>query len=408
MDPDPASSPSAPPRTAFGRLGLHPAILATASTHLVVDSYANIYAPLLPLLIPRLGLSLTMAGALAMALQMASSLSQLAFGTVADRWRPRVLLLAGPVVCVIVMSALGVAWSPLVLAIVLVVGGLGNAAFHPPAAALVYRVSDHRKGLAMSVHITGGSIGQSLAPVIFVPAIAVLGLHWSWLVALPGLAALAFTLRMLPPIAPVPHADRQPFSALKPYAKPLGVLFTVIVLRTMTASAFATFMPVTLTSQGMSLAEASFAVSTYLFCSSIGSFVGGPLADRFGPKRVILLSLVVAVPFLAVAPFLTGWKLATLAAVGGLLLQSTLPVNVTYGQQIAPVSAATVSSLMMGFAWGTGSLMAPVVGLMADRVGLSTALLTVSAAPLLAAALASTLPSPAGLEGPKGAGTGAR
>lgn len=364
---------------------------------MVVDSYATIYAPLLPLLIPRLGLSLAMAGVLAMALQIASSVSQLAFGTIADRWRPRALLLAGPLVCVIVMSVIGVAWSPLVLTMVLIVGGLGNAAFHPPAAALVYRVSDHRKGLAMSVHITGGSIGQSLAPIIFVPAIAVLGLRWSWLVALPGLVALAFTLRMLPPIAPVARADRQPFSALAPYAKPLGVLFAVIVLRTMTASAFAIFMPVTLTRQGMSLSEASVAVSVYLFCSSIGSLAGGPLADRFGPKRVILLSLLVAVPFLAVAPFLTGWKLATLAAVGGLLLQSTLPVNVTYGQQIAPVSAATVSSLMMGFAWGTGSLMAPIVGLMADRVGLSLALLTVSAIPLVAAALASTLPNPTGL-----------
>lgn len=369
---------------------------------MVVDAYANMYAPLLPLLIPRLGLSLTMAGALAMALQMASSVSQLGFGTLADRWRPRVLLLAGPLVCVVVMSAVGMAGSPLVLAMVLLVGGLGNAAFHPPAAALVYRVSDHRKGLAMSVHITGGSIGQSLAPIIFVPAIVALGLHWSWLVALPGLVALAFPLRMLPPVAPVPRADRQPFRALAPYAKPLGVLFTVIVLRTMTASAFATFMPVTLTRQGLTLAEASFAVSTYLFCSSIGSFVGGPLADRFGPKRVILLSLVIAVPFLAVAPFLTGWKLAILASVGGLLLQSTLPVNVTYGQQIAPVSAATVSSLMMGFAWGTGSLMAPLVGLMADRVGLSLALLTISMAPLLAAALALMLPEVRGFEGSKG------
>ena len=57
-------------------------------------------------------------------------------------------------------------------------------------------------------------------------------------------------------------------------------------------------------------------------------------------------------------------------AVGGLFLQSTLPVNVTFGQALAPVSAATVSSLMMGFAWGTGGLSVPLVGLIADRVGI--------------------------------------
>lgn len=384
--------PAPPPRTAFGPLALHPAIAATASTHMVVDAYANLYAPLLPLLIPRLGLSLAMAGTLAMVLQLATSFSQLGWGALADRWRPRTLLVAGPILCVVVMSAIGAAWSPLALAVVLVAGGLGNAAFHPPAAALVYRVSDHRKGLAMSVHITGGSIGQSLAPVVFVPVIAALGLGWSWLVAAPGLLALAFTLRILPPIAPVSPADRQPFRALVSYARPLGILFAVIVLRTMTASAFATFLPVTLTRQGLSLGQASAAVSAYLFFSSIGSFVGGPLADRFGSKPVMLWSLVVAVPFLAVAPLLAGWKLAACAAAGGLLLQSTLPVNVTYGQQLAPVSAATVSSLMMGFAWGTGSLIAPVAGLMADRIGLGSTLMAVAAAPIAAAGLAAMLP----------------
>ncbi len=75
------------------RLGLHPAILAAASTHFIVDAYGNLYAPLLPLLIPRLGLSLKMVGTLAMVFQMADSVSQLGFGALADRWRPRVLLI---------------------------------------------------------------------------------------------------------------------------------------------------------------------------------------------------------------------------------------------------------------------------------------------------------------------------
>ena len=82
------------------RLRLHPAIWATASTHFVSDAYGNMYAPLLPLLIPRLDLSLQTIGVLAMTYQLASSVSQLGFGTLADRWRPRVLLMGGPVLSV--------------------------------------------------------------------------------------------------------------------------------------------------------------------------------------------------------------------------------------------------------------------------------------------------------------------
>jgi predicted MFS family arabinose efflux permease len=75
-----------------------------------------------------------------------------------------------------------------------------------------------------------------------------------------------------------------------------------------------------------------------------------------------------------------------------LFLQSTLPVNVTFGQSIAPVSAATVSSLMMGFGWGTGGLSVPFVGMIADRVGIEPTLAGLALIPLAAAALTWPLP----------------
>ena len=83
------------------------------------------------------------------------------------------------------------------LAAVLFIGGLGSAAFHPPAAALVHAVSVDRKGLAMATHISAGSLGFAVAPLCFAPAISSLGPTWAWLVALPGLLALAYTLRLI-------------------------------------------------------------------------------------------------------------------------------------------------------------------------------------------------------------------
>jgi FSR family fosmidomycin resistance protein-like MFS transporter len=88
----------------------------------------------------------------------------------------------------------------------------------------------------------------------------------------------------------------------------------------------------------------------------------------------------------------TGWWFVLLVAIGGFFLQSTLPVNVTFGQSIAPVSAATVSSLMMGFAWGTGGLSVPIVGLIADRIGIEPTLQGLALVPLAAAACALPLP----------------
>jgi FSR family fosmidomycin resistance protein-like MFS transporter len=375
-----------------GWLGLDVRIWKVASTHLVVDAYTNLYAPLLPLLIPHLSLSLTAAGTLAMGFQMANSVSQLAFGALADRWRPRALVMGGPLLAVVVLSFVGLAATPLMLGVILMCGGLGGAAFHPPAAALVYRLADHRKGLAMSAHISGGSLGFALAPLLFVPLIARVGLAWSPLIMVPGLIALSWTLRQVPPMSRPAAHERSTWRSLRPAAVPLALLYFTVVLRTATSYGFMTFAPTLLTQRGMTIDQASTAVFFYLLASGIGGFFGGPLADRHGARRIMIWTLVGSVPFLAAAPVLPPWGFATMLGIGGLLLQSTLPVSVTFAQTFTRAGAATVSSLMMGFAWGMGSLAVPLIGAAADRVGINGALLGLSAVPLAAAGLAAALP----------------
>ena len=179
-------------------------ILLLASTHFIVDGFGNILAPLLPLLIVRMNLSLAAAGTLQMCFQMASSVAQLGFGHLADRWRPRLLLLAGPLVSVPVLATIGLAPNAWLLALVLVAGGLGGAAFHPPAAALVHRFSGATKGLAMSVHITSGTLGQAVAPLVFAPFVQMYGLRATPALMIAPLALLATVL-----LPRVPRFDRQ-------------------------------------------------------------------------------------------------------------------------------------------------------------------------------------------------------
>jgi FSR family fosmidomycin resistance protein-like MFS transporter len=382
------------------RLGLHPTVLLLASTHFLVDGYGNIYAPLLPLLIPHLGLSLAAAGVLQMCFQMANSVAQLGFGHVADRWRPRLLVLVGPVCAVSLLSLIGLSQNIWMLAAILVLGGLGGAAFHPPAAAMVHRTSgDRNTAFAMAFHITAGSLGFSLGPLLFAPFAGRFGLSWTPLLMLPGLVLLSLVLRRIPPMERLQaHQESGGLAALRPYAKPLTLLYAIVVLRTLASLSFATFMPVMLTRRGTSVGAAGVAVAIYLFATSLGGFVGGSLADTYGARRMIIGSLVAAVPFLAIAPAFTGWPFVVIVALGGLLLQSTLPVNVTFGQSIAPISAATVSSLMMGFGWGTAGISVPFVGMLADRIGIEHALTVMAFMPLLAAALA--IPLPAGTRSP--------
>ena len=370
---------------------LHPTILLMACAHMMVDGYGNILAPLLPLLIERLDLSLAAAGTMTMLFQLSASVAQVGFGQLADRWRPRLLVMAGPVLSVSVLSLVGLSTSPLMLATILIIGGLGGAAFHPPAATIAHRLGGSRPGLAMSIYITGGTLGFSLGPLMFAPFAERYGMSATPVLAIPGLLVVAFFLTRVPTFA-WPRASGGGFAALRPYAKPLTLLYLIVVLRTMTSIAFATFLPVMLTRRGMSVGAAGATVAAYLFASGVGGFFGGPAADRWGPRGVIAWSLVLSVPFLLAAPLLGGLPFVIALMLGGFFLQSTLPVNVMFGQAIAPVSAATVSSLMMGFAWGTGGMTVPLTGFIADRIGIEQTLLGLAVVPLLAGALALPLP----------------
>lgn len=358
---------------------------------MMVDGYGNILAPLLPLLITRLDLSLAAAGMLTMLFQLSASVAQVGFGHIADRWNPRLLVMAGPVLSISVLSFTGMATSPMMLALILVVGGLGGAAFHPPAATLAHKLGGASPGLSMSVYISGGTLGFSFGPLMFAPFAERFGMEWTPLLAIPGLLVIAFFIRRVPRFQLSSGGGIGP-RALLPYAKPLGLLYLIVVLRTTTAIAFATFLPVMLTRRGMSVGAAGAVVAGYLFASGVGGFLGGPAADRYGARRVIIWSLVASCPFLFVAPLLEGIPFMLALAVGGFFLQSTLPVNVVFGQAIAPVSAATVSSLMMGFAWGTGGMTVPLTGFVADRIGIESTLVALSLVPLLGAACALPLP----------------
>src|SRR5512139_3705351 len=91
---------------------------------------------------------------------------------------------------------------------------------------------------------------------------------------------------------------RSSFAASRPYAVPLALLWSAVVIRTVVAIGFSTFLPVLLVSRGMSVSEAGFAAGSYLVAGSLGGLAGGPFADKFGPRRVIAVTLLLAVPLL--------------------------------------------------------------------------------------------------------------
>ncbi len=115
-------------------------VLTITGGHLIHDIFASFVAPLLPLIIKKLGLSLTLAGSLA-AFQQFPSLINPFLGLLADRVSLRWLAVLAPTVTAAAMSAIGLAPSYTALVALLLVAGVSSAAWHVPAPVIVARAA---------------------------------------------------------------------------------------------------------------------------------------------------------------------------------------------------------------------------------------------------------------------------
>ena len=372
---------------------LTPRLGILSVAHFTIDSYSSFYLPLLPLLVPRLGLNYTLVGTLVAVGSMSSSFAQPLFGLLSDRLSRPWFVVLGPLVAAVFLSAIGAAPTYAALVALLVLGGFGVSAFHPQTASLAGHSSPDR-GKAMSFWVTGGTLGWALGPMFATLTVTRFGLERSWLAALPGLVLCAVLFAWFARVPPVPHAarSRARLAELAPVARPLTLLYFAVVCRSAVSSGFATFLPLWVHEQGWSVAAGATVTTLYLTAGALGGFAGGWLADRIGARRVVRLSFVLAAPFY-VAFFLVGGKLGLgLLVAGYALLQSSLPVNVVMGQELSPRHASTISSLLMGAAWGVGALLMGPIGAFADHAGLDAGLRLLSA--LLAVGFACALALP--------------
>lgn len=348
------------------------AVVAVA--HGLNDAYAAFVPPLLPRLMDRLGLSIALAATVAMTYSLASSLLQPLMGYLADRYGRRAFLVAGPLLSGVFTSLLG--WAPTfsVLVLVLLLGGLGSAAFHPPGASYAVRVGEGRgTGVRYSVFSFGGSLGYALGPLIAVGLVQWLGLRGLWVAMLPALALTPLFWKNLPTgrSERSVHLPPSPAQVLALLAGPLGLVFGVSALMAWAQRTFLTLEPIIVAQDGGSETLGALVLTAYLVAQVAGTVTGGWLADRVDRRRLLVALCGLALPAHMAAVGLAPGSLGQLsgAAMAGFLAMAVLPPIVVVAQEILPRSAAVGSGIVMGLAWATGSVGVLLTGALADAVG---------------------------------------
>jgi FSR family fosmidomycin resistance protein-like MFS transporter len=300
------------------------------------------------------------------------------------------------------VSGLGLALTGLagtygaILALVILTG-LGVAAYHPEGYRTAGAVAGDRKATGLSWFSLGGNIGIALGPPLITALIATFGIAGSLGLLVPTTLAAALLAGMLPFLATSTRARAAAATSGPGRNMPaaMALLVVVVILRSWTQLGFTTFAPFYYTDVlGADPRVVGPLLFVFLGAGAVGTVVAGPIADRVG-ARVFMVWVFLLAPPLAVGFLLTGGVLAfVLLAALGFVLVSTFTVSVVLGQAYLPRNLGMASGVIVGFAIGTGGLGVTALGIVADRWGLATALWLTGALPLLGFGAALFLPEP--------------
>lgn len=346
--------------------------LAT-NAHFATDFYNGFLSPLLPLIVTRLDLSLTLAGLLLSIFSIANSLVQPIAGLISDRLRRHYFVLFGPLITAVFMGFIGWVNQYWTLLIILIMSGIGTAMFHPPGAAMVGRLNHQSKGISMSLFNMSGALGSALGSLLIVPLIQIFGLKATVFTIVPGLLFFFYSYRV------ISKAERLQTSASRPrhllqtvqsHRWTVLSLYLLVVIRATTVVSFTGFVPLFLASRGQKAVLGGVALAIFQLFTTAGIFIGGHIYDRIGTRKTLFLSYIFVAPFaLAFLNLPVLWGLPFLALLG-FFLQSSTSVNIILGQALAPAYASFMSSIMMGLGWGVAGLLMTPIGALADRIGL--------------------------------------
>lgn len=364
-------------------------------THLLNDSLQAVVPAMFPILERSLGLTFTQLGLITFTLNMVASVMQPVVGMYTDR---RPMPYALPIGLLSSMfGMLGLAFAPnlpLILVSVVFIG-LGSAVFHPEGSRVAYLAAGPKRGLAQSIYQVGGNSGQALAPVITALVLVPMGQFGAiWFVGVAFIASL-FLVYISRWYATQIEIFKRNNTKKKDKSKVKGklqrtiliaviLLVVIVFVRSLYHSAISNYYAFyAIQEYGLTIAQSQTFIFVFLLAGAIGTFIGGPLADRFGKRTIIMLSLIAPAPLTILLPYCGPFVALIVIGIIGVLILSSFSVAVVYAQELVPEKIGTMSGLIVGLAFGMGALGSVFFGILIDGVGLTPTMIAVSFLPML-------------------------
>lgn len=368
--------------------------------HGLSDSYSSFINPILPFIVANIGASLAMATCALSASQLFSSMMQPVFGFIADKWQKRFFIFWGIILASIAFSLSGLVNNIWQLALCLIIGGLGVGFYHPQATGFVVRYSGKNLAQNMSIFIAAGTIGYSLGPIISSTITQWFGVTKLPYAATWGLIFAFCVFLFVPKIQSSTFVKNENsfFTTLKDIFKNkiVRILIMVSALKSLVTSSFSILMPFYWKELGYSAFQIGLAVFIFLTVGAFGTYISSRYEKIIGYKNVFYTSLIV--PFILTLIFVSIIKTApvlsfVLFILTGFITMLSVSINMVMAQKTMPQYKSMISGFIGGFSWGIVGVFLPLIGYVAQNIGIIKTLLIISFIPFVLSYFVKFLPA---------------
>ncbi len=354
-------------------------VLSTSLAHFFHDIYTSFLAPLLPLLIDKMGISLFQAGTLSVFQKIPTILNPL-IGILAERVPSRYFIIFTPAITGIFMSLIGIAPSYIFLVIIMLASGLSSAFFHVPGPVMIRKVSCDRPGLGMSLFMVGGEVARTAGPLAILGAVSLWGLEGTWRLAPLGIIASMVLFHRLKDIE-----IRQDFSKDKVKPDYFKVFNSFIPLFTSVTgftfffgaikSSLTLYLPTFLMFEGHTLWFAGAALAILQGAGVAGTLLAGPLADKIGNRNLLrIVAILTPLLMLLFTQVNSFWRIPVLIIMGFFLFAPS-PVILSVVNDVKTKHLTFINGLYITINFLLNAVMVMIMGWIADRIGLNMAFL---------------------------------
>jgi FSR family fosmidomycin resistance protein-like MFS transporter len=257
--------------------------------------------------------------------------------------------------------------------------GTGSAIFHPESTRMARLASGGRHGLAQSLFQVGGQAGQSLGPLLAAFIVVPRGqgsiIYFS-LVALVAICVLLQVGRWYQRWAPAPvRRGRSAGAPGAPSRAGVHAAVALLVLLMFSKNAYSASLGSYYTFYVMGKFHVAVQTSQtllflFLLAQAVGSLLGGHLGDRFGRREIIWFSILGALPFTLILPYVGLIGTAVLTVIIGMIMASAFPAILVYALELLPGRVGMIAGLFYGVSFGLGALSAALLGVYADMTSL--------------------------------------